>query len=126
MHPTLEVIIAWLFIFLIGYGLYRAFKSIFYNLGQTKGKEMLLIYDALYEIIKDSGDSELQITYSDLAKRYRDDKNEFISSDSKALFMLKRDARSILLDIKRKYPDLKTIVEVKTDGEIVLDTGVRI
>ena len=32
----------------------------------------------------------------------------------------------LLLDIKRKYPDLKTIVEVKTDGEIVLDTGVRI
>ena len=60
---------------------------------------MLLIFDALYETIKDSNDSDLKVIYSDLAKKYRDDKNEFINTDSNKLFMLKRDARRIFLDI---------------------------
>ena len=58
-----------------------------------KRKDMLLIFDALYETIKDSNDSDLKVIYSDLAKKYRDDKNEFINTDSNKLFMLKRDAQ---------------------------------
>ena len=126
MFSITEDLLPILFLLLIIFGFYRGFKGFFYNIRQTKGRDMLLIFDALYEIIKDTDDSELQTTYSDLIKKYRDNEDEFINADSNTLFMLKRDARKIFLDIKRKYPELKTIVEIKQDGEIVLDTGVRI
>ena len=126
MFSIPEEILPILFLLLIGFGFYRGFKGFSHNIRQTKGRDMLLIFDALYEIIKDTEDSELQTTYSDLIKKYRDDEGEFMNTDSNTLFMLKRDARKIFLDIKRKYPDLKTIVDIKQDGEIVLDTGVRI
>ena len=127
MNPILEEIVFPLLITLVVlYGFYRLFKGFFHNIRQTKGKDMLLIFDALYETIKDSNDSDLKVIYSDLAKKYRDDKNEFINTDSNKLFMLKRDARIIFLDIKRIHPDLKTIIEVKNDCKVVLDTGVLI
>ena len=127
MNPIFEEIVFPLLItVVVPYGFYRLFKGFFQNIRQTKGKDMLLIFDALYETIKDSNDSDLKVIYSDLAKKYRDDKNEFINTDSNKLFMLKRDARIIFLNIKRKHPDLKTIIEVKNDGKVFLDTGVRI
>jgi hypothetical protein len=92
-------------------------------------KTMLLLFDALYETITDTKDNDFQIRYNELKSKYQDNTSELLGRShvkKHDLFLLRRDMRAMLLDIKRKYPDLKTIVEVKTDGEIVLDTGVRI
>tara|TARA_A100001015_G_C14549087_1_gene540874 strand:- start:174 stop:524 length:351 start_codon:yes stop_codon:yes gene_type:complete len=100
---------------------YYGFKRI-----PDNSKTMLTLFDALFETIKDAEDIDFQGEYNQLKNKYQDDKGNFVGVKDNDLFMLRRDVRTLLLDIKRKYPDLKTIVEVKTDGEIVLDTGVRI
>ena len=107
------------------YFLYRL-VIIIKSLPHNKGKEMLLVFDALYQIILDTDDEHFKNEYSALTKKYRNSDNELTSADANTLFLLQRDARKILLDIQRKYPELESIVNVQNDGEIELNTGIRI
>ena len=89
-------------------------------------KQMLLIFDALFQIIKDTNDKEFEKEYGKLVSVYRDENGSFKNVSKDTIFQLKRDVRNILKAIRRKHPNVTKSIEFENDGSIGLSTKLKI
>ena len=89
-------------------------------------KEMLMIFDVLYQIIKDTNDKEFEKQYGEIVSVYRDKNGSFKNVSKDTMFQLKRDVRNILINIRREYPDVTKSIEFENDGSISLSTKLKI
>ena len=87
---------------------------------------MLMVFDVLFQIIKDTDDKEFEKQYGQLVSVYRDKNGSFKNVGKDTIFQLKRDVRNILMDIRRKYPEATKSINFENDGSIILSTKLKI
>ena len=87
---------------------------------------MLMVFDVLFQIIKDTNDKEFEKQYGELVSVYRHKNGSFKNVSKDTIFQLKRDVRNIIMDIRRKYPDATQSIEFENDGSISLSTKLKI
>ena len=87
---------------------------------------MLMTFDVLYQIIKDTNDKEFEKQYGEIVSVYRDKNGSFKNVSKDTMFQLKRDVRNILINIRREYPDVTKSIEFENDGSISLSTKLKI
>jgi len=92
----------------------------------NNAKEMLMVFDLLFQIIKDTNDKEFEKQYGVLVAVYTHSNGRFKNVSKDAIYQLKRDVRNILMDIRRKYPDATQSIKFENDGSISLSTKIKI
>ena len=55
-------------------------------------KEMLMIFDVLFQTVKDTNDKEFEKIYSELVSVYRSENGSFKNVSKDTIFQLKRDS----------------------------------
>ena len=67
--------------------------ALFYYRYRSKAKQMVRVFDALFELIDKYGDSNDKEAYSELLNKYRHGNGRFFKANTATLQMLRRDAK---------------------------------